>query len=150
MKSIILGAQSIKLGETDIVVAGGTESMSNVPHYLPVSRKGVKYGDISMVDGIARDGLTDAYFLVLIEDDFSVTIINLWVLQPNISRRGTDLQESNRMTLPFRVTNALKKRQQILRSLKLSPLKSLELAENLPQSSKMMKMPRMYFLSLSR
>ena len=60
MKSIILGAQSIRLGETDIIVAGGTESMSNTPHYLPVSRKGVKYGDITMVDGIARDGLTDA------------------------------------------------------------------------------------------
>lgn len=61
MKAVILGAQSIRLGETDIVVTGGTESMSNVPHYLPVSRKGVKYGDITMVDGIARDGLTDAY-----------------------------------------------------------------------------------------
>lgn len=60
MKSVILGAQSIKLGEMDIVVAGGTESMSNVPHYLPVSRKGVKYGDFSMIDGIAKDGLTDA------------------------------------------------------------------------------------------
>jgi len=61
MKAIILGSQSIKLGETDVVVVGGTESMSNTPHYLPVSRKGVKYGDITMVDGIARDGLTDAY-----------------------------------------------------------------------------------------
>ena len=61
MKAIILAARSIKLGEQDIIVAGGTESMSNTPHYLPVSRKGVKYGDITMVDGIARDGLTDAY-----------------------------------------------------------------------------------------
>ena len=61
MKAVILGAQSIRLGETDIVIAGGTESMSNVPHYLPVSRKGVKYGDFTMVDGIAKDGLTDAY-----------------------------------------------------------------------------------------
>jgi acetyl-CoA C-acetyltransferase len=61
MKAIILAAQSIKLGENDIVVAGGTESMSNTPHYLPVSRKGVKYGDITMLDGISRDGLTDAY-----------------------------------------------------------------------------------------
>lgn len=61
MKAIILGARSIKLGEQDVIVAGGTESMSNTPHYLPVSRRGVKYGDISMVDGIARDGLTDAY-----------------------------------------------------------------------------------------
>jgi len=62
MKAIILGSQSIKLGEADIIVAGGTESMSNTPHYLPVSRKGVKYGDITMIDGIAKDGLTDAYF----------------------------------------------------------------------------------------
>jgi acetyl-CoA C-acetyltransferase len=61
MKAIILACQGIKLGETDVVVAGGTESMSNVPHYLPTSRKGVKYGDITMVDGIARDGLSDAY-----------------------------------------------------------------------------------------
>lgn len=65
MKSIILGAQSIKLGETDIVLTGGTESMSNVPHYLPSSRKGVKYGDITMIDGIARDGLTDAYLALV-------------------------------------------------------------------------------------
>ena len=63
MKAIILGSQSIKLGEADVIVAGGTESMSNTPHYLPVSRRGVKYGDITMIDGIARDGLTDAYFL---------------------------------------------------------------------------------------
>ena len=62
MKAVILGAQSIKLGENDIVVVGGTESMSNTPHYLPTSRKGVKYGDTTLVDGIARDGLTDAYY----------------------------------------------------------------------------------------
>jgi acetyl-CoA C-acetyltransferase len=62
MKAIILGAQSVRLGDTDIVVVGGAESMSNTPHYLPVSRKGVKYGDITMIDGIAKDGLTDAYF----------------------------------------------------------------------------------------
>lgn len=61
MKAIILGAQSIKLGDNDVVVVGGTESMSNTPHYLPTSRKGVKYGDASLVDGVARDGLTDAY-----------------------------------------------------------------------------------------
>jgi len=61
MKAIILGCQSIKLGEADVIVAGGTESMSNTPHYLPTSRRGVKYGDITMIDGIAKDGLTDAY-----------------------------------------------------------------------------------------
>jgi acetyl-CoA C-acetyltransferase len=61
LKAIMLASQSIKLGEADVIVAGGTESMSNTPHYLPVSRKGVKYGDITMIDGIAKDGLTDAY-----------------------------------------------------------------------------------------
>ena len=61
MKAVILAARSIKLGEQDVIVAGGMESMSNTPHYLPASRKGVKYGDITMIDGIARDGLTDAY-----------------------------------------------------------------------------------------
>jgi acetyl-CoA C-acetyltransferase len=48
-------------GNADIVVAGGTESMSNVPHYLPVLRVGAKYGDQTLVDGVIKDGLTDAY-----------------------------------------------------------------------------------------
>lgn len=61
MKAIILGAQTIMTGNADIVVAGGTESMSNVPHYLPNLRGGSKYGDATMIDGIIKDGLTDAY-----------------------------------------------------------------------------------------
>lgn len=48
-------------GNADIVVAGGTESMSNVPHYLPTLRNGAKYGDQTLVDGVLKDGLTDAY-----------------------------------------------------------------------------------------
>jgi acetyl-CoA C-acetyltransferase len=48
-------------GNADIIVAGGTESMSNVPHYLPVLRTGAKYGDQTLVDGVLKDGLTDAY-----------------------------------------------------------------------------------------
>jgi acetyl-CoA C-acetyltransferase len=48
-------------GNADIVVAGGTESMSNAPHYLPVLRKGAKFGDQTLVDGVLKDGLTDAY-----------------------------------------------------------------------------------------
>ncbi len=48
-------------GHANIVVAGGTESMSNTPHYLPVLRKGAKYGDQTLVDGVLRDGLLDAY-----------------------------------------------------------------------------------------
>jgi acetyl-CoA C-acetyltransferase len=46
-------------GNADIVVAGGTESMSNTPHYLPNLRTGAKYGNQTMVDGIVKDGLTD-------------------------------------------------------------------------------------------
>jgi acetyl-CoA C-acetyltransferase len=62
MKAIAQGAQSILLGDADIVVAGGMESMSNVPFYSPNIRWGNKYGDVSMIDGLAKDGLTDVYF----------------------------------------------------------------------------------------
>ncbi|TRX94141.1 hypothetical protein FHL15_004909 [Xylaria flabelliformis] len=61
MKAIILGAQTIITGNASIVVAGGTESMSNAPHYLPTLRNGAKFGDQSLVDGMLKDGLTDAY-----------------------------------------------------------------------------------------
>jgi acetyl-CoA C-acetyltransferase len=61
MKAIALAAQSIQLGYADVVVAGGMENMSQVPHYLPGSRSGYKYGNINMLDGIITDGLTDVY-----------------------------------------------------------------------------------------
>lgn len=61
MKSISLGAQQIMLGMADVVIAGGMESMSNVPHYMMGSRSGYKYGNVNMVDGLANDGLMDAY-----------------------------------------------------------------------------------------
>jgi len=61
MKSIALGAQSILLGDADIVVAGGMESMSNVPFYSDTMRWGNKYGNVSLIDGLAKDGLTDVY-----------------------------------------------------------------------------------------
>lgn len=61
MKAIAQAAQSIMLGDADIVVAGGMESMSNVPFYSPMLRWGNKYGDVSMIDGLAKDGLTDVY-----------------------------------------------------------------------------------------
>ncbi|KAI0547845.1 acetyl-CoA acetyltransferase [Xylaria curta] len=61
MKAIIFGAQTIMTGNASIVVAGGTESMSNAPHYLPVLRNGAKFGDQSLIDGMLKDGLTDAY-----------------------------------------------------------------------------------------
>lgn len=61
VKAIVLGAQTIMTGNADVVVAGGAESMSNCPHYLPGMRTGVKFGNQSLVDGVLRDGLTDAY-----------------------------------------------------------------------------------------
>lgn len=61
MKAIAQAAQSILLGDADIVVAGGMESMSNVPYYSPLLRWGNKYGDVMLIDGLAKDGLTDVY-----------------------------------------------------------------------------------------
>ncbi|TMI62514.1 MAG: acetyl-CoA C-acyltransferase [Bacteroidetes bacterium] len=61
MKAIAQAAQSILLGDADIVVAGGMESMSNVPFYADSLRWGNKYGNTSMTDGLAKDGLTDVY-----------------------------------------------------------------------------------------
>lgn len=61
MKAISQAAQSILLGDADIVVAGGMESMSNVPFYSDKIRWGNKYGNVSLIDGLAKDGLTDVY-----------------------------------------------------------------------------------------
>ncbi|MFT7498722.1 MAG: acetyl-CoA C-acetyltransferase [Porticoccaceae bacterium] len=60
MKAIIIAAQSIQCGDAEIVVAGGMESMSRIPHYLD-GRKSVKLGDIKATDGLLVDGLTDVY-----------------------------------------------------------------------------------------
>jgi acetyl-CoA C-acetyltransferase len=61
MKAIMQGAQAIMLGDADVVVAGGMESMSQVPFYSDTMRWGNKYGNVSMIDGLAKDGLTDVY-----------------------------------------------------------------------------------------
>ena len=61
MKSIILAAQSIMCGDNDIVIAGGMENMSSVPHYFANGRNGQKLGDMKLVDGLVKDGLTDVY-----------------------------------------------------------------------------------------
>ena len=60
MKAISLAAQSIIAGDNEVVVAGGMENMSSVPHYMN-ARNGVKLGDIKMIDGMIKDGLTDVY-----------------------------------------------------------------------------------------
>jgi acetyl-CoA C-acetyltransferase len=61
MKAIMQGAQAILLGDADVVVAGGMESMSNVPFYNENLRWGNKYGNVTLIDGLAKDGLTDVY-----------------------------------------------------------------------------------------
>lgn len=61
MKAVAQAAQAIQLGDADVIVAGGMESMSNVPFYSPNLRWGNKYGNATMIDGLAKDGLTDVY-----------------------------------------------------------------------------------------
>lgn len=61
MKAVMQGAQSILLGDNDIVIAGGMESMSNVPFYNENLRWGYKYGNVTLIDGLAKDGLVDFY-----------------------------------------------------------------------------------------
>tara|TARA_B100000900_G_scaffold414020_1_gene439469 strand:- start:2402 stop:3580 length:1179 start_codon:yes stop_codon:yes gene_type:complete len=61
MKSIMLAAQSIICGDNDVVIAGGMENMSVVPHYLGNGRNGQKLGDMKLIDGLVKDGLTDVY-----------------------------------------------------------------------------------------
>jgi len=61
MKSIMMGAQSIMLGQNEVVVAGGMESMSNVPYLLPQARRGYRYGHAEVTDAMLHDGLQDVY-----------------------------------------------------------------------------------------
>ena len=61
MKAVMLAAQSIQLGDNDVVVAGGMESMSNTPYYLDKARTGYKLGHQTVIDGLIRDGLWDVY-----------------------------------------------------------------------------------------
>lgn len=61
LKAVMLGAQTIALGQADIIVAGGMESMSNIPFYVPGARWGMKFGTGQLLDGLVVDGLTDVY-----------------------------------------------------------------------------------------
>ena len=61
MKSIMMGAANIMIGQADIIVAGGMESMSNIPFYAPKMRWGNKFGNAQLIDGLVQDGLQDAY-----------------------------------------------------------------------------------------
>lgn len=61
LKAVMLGAQAIQCGDADVVVAGGMESMSNVPYYLDKARNGYRMGDGKIIDGMIKDGLWDVY-----------------------------------------------------------------------------------------
>jgi acetyl-CoA C-acetyltransferase len=61
LKSIMFAAQSIMLGQADVLVAGGMENMSNIPYYVPKARFGYKYGNSELIDGLHKDGLLDPY-----------------------------------------------------------------------------------------
>jgi len=85
MKAIMNGAQSILLGDVDIVVTGGMENMSSVPFYVPAMRWGNKYGNTNMIDGMAKDGLTDVY-----KDYAMGNAAELCARECNISREEQD------------------------------------------------------------
>ena len=85
MKSIALAAQNILLGDADIVVAGGMESMSNVPFYNMQQRWGNKYGDTTLLDGLAKDGLLDVYDQVAMGN-----FADLCATEHQISREAQD------------------------------------------------------------
>ena len=85
MKAVMLGAQSIMLGINDVVVAGGMESMSNIPYYVPRARFGYKYGHGELVDGLIKDGLWEVY------NDFAMgNCADHTAKEMNISREEQD------------------------------------------------------------
>ena len=85
MKTIAMAAQNILLGDADIIIAGGMESMSNVPFYNTTQRWGNKYGDITMQDGLSKDGLVDVYDQVAMGN-----FADLCANENNISRADQD------------------------------------------------------------
>ncbi len=93
MKAVMQGAQAIMLGDADIIVAGGMENMSLIPHYLHL-RTGQKFGPASMIDGMQKDGLVDAY-----DHNAMGTCADLCASEHNFSREDQDafaIQSYNR------------------------------------------------------
>ena len=84
MKAVMQGAQAIMLGDADIVVAGGMENMSLIPHYLHL-RSGQKFGPATMIDGMQKDGLVDAY-----DNNAMGTCADLCATEHNFSREDQD------------------------------------------------------------
>jgi acetyl-CoA C-acetyltransferase len=85
MKSVMMAANQIQLGEADVIVAGGMESMSNVPYYLPKQRFGAKLGHAQTEDGIIKDGLWDVY-----KDYHMGNAAELCAREMDISREAQD------------------------------------------------------------
>ncbi|MBL4707828.1 MAG: acetyl-CoA C-acyltransferase, partial [Flavobacteriales bacterium] len=85
MKATMLGAQSIMLGDNDVVVTGGMENMSQAPYYLDKARTGYKYGNGQLIDGLTKDGLIDVY------NDYPMgNAAELCAKECNISREDQD------------------------------------------------------------
>ena len=84
MKAVMQGAQAIMAGDAEIVVAGGMENMSLIPHYVHL-RNGVKFGPTSLVDGMQKDGLTDAY-----DNNAMGVCADLCASEYNITREDQD------------------------------------------------------------
>ncbi|MFK7002035.1 acetyl-CoA C-acyltransferase [Flavobacterium oreochromis] len=84
MKAVMMGAQAIMCGDADIVVAGGMENMSLIPHYVHM-RNGVKFGSTTFIDGMQKDGLTDAY-----DNNAMGVCADLCATEHNITREEQD------------------------------------------------------------
>ena len=84
MKAVMNAAQAIALGDADVVVAGGMESMSNIPHYVHM-RSGTKFGPATLIDGMQKDGLVDAY-----DHNAMGTCADLCATEYNFSREDQD------------------------------------------------------------
>lgn len=95
MKSVMLAAQTIQCGDAEIVIAGGMENMSLIPHYMHL-RSGTKFGPATMIDGMQKDGLTDAY-----DNNAMGVCADLCASEYNITREEQDafaIQSYNRST----------------------------------------------------
>lgn len=84
MKAVMQGAQAIQCGDADIVIAGGMENMSLIPHYVHM-RNGYKFGPATMIDGLQKDGLTDAY-----DNNAMGVCADLCATEYNITREEQD------------------------------------------------------------
>ena len=84
MKAVMQAAQTIALGDADVIVAGGMESMSNIPHYVHM-RSGTKFGPATLIDGMQKDGLVDAY-----DHNAMGTCADLCATEYNFSREDQD------------------------------------------------------------